>query len=182
MEYEKDQILIKLLDLPTPEIILKDEVDEEMWDYVFWALAVLRGKGSPPIVITIDSPGGDTDRGCDIYDALASYSGHITGTGISRAHSSASFILQACDTRCLTTHANIIIHNPSRTSVSLDLLSSKTRLKELLEDLRVYQEKLVSIYVARSGKTRNQIKTQLAKDEPMNATQALSFGLIDKIV
>lgn len=176
------ELLKNLLHIPNPEIILKGDVDQGMYDYVFWALAMLRSRGSPELIVTIDSPGGASRWGRDIYDLFKGYAGRKTGIGVSDTSSAASYIMQAFDVRCLTQHAGMLIHNPSAMSVSLDDLSSKRKYRDLLRMLRESREKSLTIYMTRTGRTRQQISRQLAKNESMSAREALAFGLIDKII
>jgi ATP-dependent protease ClpP protease subunit len=178
---ELKDMLKRLLEVNKPEIVLRGEVDGDMEDYVFWALSVLRSRNSPDLIITIDSGGGSSDRGHDIYDLIKNYEGKTEGKAFSRVHSAASFILQACTVRKMALHAKMIIHNPSRQSVSLDELSSSKKLQKLRADLRSYQQKLVGAYVHRSRRTEKEIIAQLAKDEPLTAAEALRMGLIDEI-
>ena len=176
------KVLLDLLYAKEPEIVLRGDVDADMEEYVFWAMAKLRGRNCPPVTITIDSPGGSSDRGHDIFDIIKLYPGNTTGIGFSRVDSSAALIIQACNTRCLNRHAKMCIHNPSRNSVSLDELTSKKKLAELIADLKGYQKILIAVFAGRSGKSQKVIRAQLAKDTHMNAQEALAFGLVDKIV
>jgi ATP-dependent protease ClpP protease subunit len=110
------------------------------------------------------------------------YQGNTIGISTDSVHSAASMILQACKVRKMTVHATMIIHNPSRLSVSLDELESPKKLLELKKDLRSYQKSLIDCYVSKTGKTENEIKKQLSKNEAMTANQALAWKLIDEIV
>lgn len=113
---------------------------------------------------------------------IKNYPGETIATVYSGAHSAASLILQACKRRRIAFHATMVIHNPSRSSVSYDQLTSKSRLTSLKRSLAGYQEKLIRVYMLRSGKDRKTIVKQLAKDEPFSSREALEFGLIDEIV
>ncbi len=179
---EKREILKKLLNLNKPEIVLRGKVDDIMENYVFWSLAYLRSIGSPDLLIMIDSPGGDADCGHSIYDNVRLYTGKTTGLATADVHSAASMIIQACNHRQMTRHANMVIHNPSRSSVSLDTLENSNKRSSLISSLRSYQKALIHCYMERTGKTEQVIKKQLAQDQPMTADQALRFGLIDEIV
>lgn len=179
---EIKHILEKLLKQEKPEIVLRGKVDFDMEEYVFWAFAHLRSVGCPEVLITIDSSGGDSDMGHSIYNVIKMYKGNTVGISTDSVHSAASMILQACKVRKMTTHAKMIIHNPSRMYVSLDILESTKKLAELKKDLRSYQRSLIDCYVLRTGKSEKEIKNQLSKNQPMTAEQALSWKLIDEIV
>jgi ATP-dependent protease ClpP protease subunit len=184
MEMNSDikAILRRLVEMKEPEILLRGKVDGEMEDYIFWAFAYLRSIGSPDVLIIIDSGGGDSDCGHEIYDVIRLYKGKTTGLSIADVHSAASMVMQACNHRQMTRHARMVIHNPSRSSVSLDTLESPKKHDALVSALRSYQKALIRCYMDRTKKTEQIIKKQLAQDQPMTAEQALSFGLIDEIV
>lgn len=177
-----EQILRRLVEKKDPEIILRKDVDYEMERYVFWAFAYLRSVGSPDVLITIDSPGGNSDVGHSIYDIIRIYNGKTMGLAIADVNSAASMIMQACDVRKMARHCKMVIHNPSRSSVSLDDLENKKKRSDLISGLRSYQKKLVDCYVTRTKKSETEIKKQLAQNKPMTAEQALAYGLIDEIV
>lgn len=175
-------ILRRLVEMKEPEIVLRGKVDGEMEAYVFWAFTYLRSVGSPEVLIIIDSPGGDSDCGHSIYDIVRLYKGKTTGLATADVHSAASMIMQACTYRKMTRHAGMVIHNPSRSSVSLDTLENTKKRASLISGLRSYQRALVRCYMDRTKKTEQAIKKQLSQDQPMTADQALRFGLIDEIV
>jgi ATP-dependent Clp protease protease subunit len=176
------EILVNLLKLTSPEVILRGDVDADMEGYVFWAFAYLRSVGSPGVKVTVDSGGGSATRGQSIYDIIRLYEGQTTALVLSDAHSAASLIVQGCARRTMTRHAKMCIHNPSKQSVSLDVLSNTKRRTKLVSELTEYQRALIQGYMHRTGQTERVIKKKLAEDVMMTAQEALDFGLIDEIV
>lgn len=167
---EIKQILQSLIKKEKPEIILRGTVDGDMEEYIFWTFAYLRSVGSPEVLITIDSGGGDSDMGHSIYNIIKMYQGNTVGVVIDRAHSAMSMILQACKVRKMTTRAKMIIHNPSGTSVSLDELECSKKLLDLKKDLRTYQKFLVDCYTLRSCKSVAEIKKTISKRSANDGT------------
>lgn len=166
----------------TPTLYITSTVDGDLYTKVARAIAYLNTKSSPDIDVVIDSSGGSVDYGLDIYDVLRLYKGKKRGLVVCKAASMAAIILQVCDVRRCAQHAGVLIHHVSRRDVSLDELTSKRKLNALIDRLKLQQEKLYRILVEKTGKTRAQIVRACSKDEFMNPTQALDFGLIDEIV
>jgi ATP-dependent protease ClpP protease subunit len=78
-------------------------------------------------------------------------------------------------------HASILIHHVNSQAVSLDVLDDPKRLKKLHAGMQSDQRSLYDILMGRTGKSEEEIRSTCRKDEDMNATEALAFGLIDRI-
>lgn len=163
-------------------IDINDETGKYIAMYLREALQRLRAKGSPDIEIHITSPGGDVEIGLDMYDFLCSYKGKKTAIVFAFAHSMAAVILQACEVRNCTRHAKILIHHITRNSISLTTLRNAKELKKAIADMEERQQRLYRILSERTSKTIPQIKKECEKEKPMNAEEALKFGLIDEII
>ncbi|MBP9669428.1 MAG: ATP-dependent Clp protease proteolytic subunit [Candidatus Pacebacteria bacterium] len=171
-----------LLALPTPTIVIDDDITRKVFEQVAGCMLHLIGKKSPPIKIIINSPGGEVDSGLDIYDLLRLYEGEKTGIVIDRAASMGAVILQACNVRACARHASILIHHVSRSNITLDQLRNPRKLKEVRDSMEKSQAKLYAILTDRTGQSVSRIRTVCALDKHMSAREALKFGLIDKIV
>ncbi len=169
------------LDLPTPQINIIGSVNLDVYEYVRESLGYLTMKGSPDVNLVIDSTGGISSYGRDIYDLLRLYSGKVTGLVVAKGNSAASVILQACNVRKAARHADILIHNPSD-SFRLEELTNKVRLAKAIKRLRESQRLNVEIYRLRCGKSVREIVRQLNLNKVMKVDEALEFGLIDEIV
>ncbi|MEI6042183.1 MAG: ATP-dependent Clp protease proteolytic subunit [bacterium] len=170
-----------LLKLPTPKIILSGKVDLDMRMHAFRSLVYLTSKGSPDVEIVIESAGGDIGYGLDIYDAIRLYKGRKTGIVISKAASMAAIILQSCDRRLCSLHANILVHNGS-VSIDHDILSDDLALASF----KLQKQRTVSllhlILSVRTGKTIPEIADICKQDRWATSQEALSLGLIDEII
>ena len=163
-------------------IYIREKVTHDLDVYVAAALEWLRSQGSPDFSVIIDSTGGDCRFGFSIYDQFMAYDGKITCTATGLVESMASIIMQACDVRLMTTHAVMLIHNPSRNTVSLLTLIKSDKSKALIKDLSATQERFVKVYKTRTGLTKKELLAQFEKEETMSARKSLKFCLIDKIV
>ncbi len=169
-----------LLDQNTIDITGK--IGDETAFYVRGALQHLTVRGSPPIKVVISSEGGNFGAGLAIYDMLRFYTGHKTAIVNGFAHSSAVFIVQACDTRQCMRHATIVIHNILEPEMSLSVLRDPKKLRETLEDMEKAQARGDAILMARTKRTAEEIATANNEEKRIYAEEALAFGLVDEII
>ena len=131
------------------------------------------------IFLYINSPGGLVTAGLGIYDTMQYVKPDISTLCIGQAASMGSFLLAAGtkEKRFSLPNSRIMVHQPSAgfqgqvTDIEIhanEVLSLKKRLNE--------------IYSKHSGKTVEEIKSALERDNFMTAESAKSFGLIDQVV
>jgi len=158
------------------------EIDGDMTLYVREAVLRLTAKGSPAIKIMITSGGGSVSCGLDMYDVLAYYSGEKTGVVQGFAKSMAAILLQVCQKRKSMRHSSLLIHHVSTTQVSLDSMRNKTTMVKIKKNAESDQARLYKILSDRTKHTVSEIRQACAKNQSMNAEEALAFGLIDEII
>jgi ATP-dependent Clp protease protease subunit len=170
-------------------MLIEGEVNKAMFDIVAGGLTQLEAVGSPDVELRICSAGGNCHFGLAIHDALKMYKGKKRGVVVEKAHSIATVILQACDERVMVRHAKMLIHYPS-IEFSLVVLENKARLEKEIEKLRWILERMLDAYMVRAKVTRTKLIARMKRDDEdkrgtsvsMAAEEALSFGLIDKII
>jgi len=162
-------------------VVLKGKVDGNMVMHTYRCLAILEGQGSPDIEVRIFTDGGSVRAGLDIYDAIRRYKGKKTGVVYAYARSMGAVILQACDERVCLPHASVLIHHVNTQSVSLDVLEDEERFSNLRSSMWNDQKAIYAILIERTGKGEEEIRDTCKKDKDMTATEALAFGLIDRI-
>lgn len=162
-------------------IDINSDTERDVACYVRESLKMLAADGSPEIVVNISSRGGDFGYGLDIYDMLRLYTGKKTGRVIAGAFSMGAIILQACDVRECTRHAQVLIHHVKR-PISLDVLRNKVKLHKVVKEMEEQQKSLYDILAQRTGKSVAIVRRTCAKDKKMSPSEALAFGLIDKII
>lgn len=137
----------------------------------------------PKIDVEIHSCGGDTVEGFAIYDALRSAEGkEISCTVFGTCASMATVILLAApvERRKAYPHARFLIHSPyyGRYDGPID---RETALS-IANTLAAETEKMVSVYLDRTGTDRETIEAQMKTDAFFNADRALELGFIGAIV
>lgn len=135
------------------------------------------------IDVEIHSCGGDTVEGFAIYDALRSAEGkEISCTVFGTCASMATVILLAApvERRKAYPHARFLIHSPyyGRYDGPID---RETALS-IANTLAAETEKMVSVYLERTGTDRETIEAQMKTDAFFNADRALELGFIGAIV
>ena len=131
------------------------------------------------IYLYINSPGGLVTAGLGIYDTMQYVKPDISTLCIGQAASMGSFLLAAGTKgkRFSLPNSRIMVHQPSAgfqgqvTDIEIhanEVLSLKKRLNE--------------IYSKHTGKSVDEIKSALERDNFMTPDNAKTFGLIDKVV
>ena len=162
-------------------IELSGEVNIDMYRNLLKNLTVMdRSPGE--IKVIVNSHGGDTIQGLAIYDVISKCKNHITGIVYGEASSSASFILQAMDTRIMMPHSYMMIHigtegHPEdHPAIVKNWRDFHDKVEKSMEDIYLNRIKKV-----KPRFTRNQLKSLLQFDKILLPKDAIELGLIDKI-
>ena len=131
------------------------------------------------IYLYINSPGGLVTSGLGIYDTMQYIKPEVSTLCIGQAASMASFLLAAGGKgkRFSLPNSRVMVHQPSAgfTGQATDI---EIHAKEVLS----LKKRLNEIYSKHTGKSVEEIKAALERDNFMTAENAKSFGLIDKVV
>ena len=131
------------------------------------------------IYLYINSPGGLVTSGLGIYDTMQYIKPEVSTMCIGQAASMASFLLAAGEKgkRFSLPNSRVMVHQPSAgfTGQATDI---EIHAKEVLS----LKKRLNEIYSKHTGKSVEEIKAALERDNFMTAENAKSFGLIDKVV
>ena len=134
-----------------------------------------------PITLFINSPGGSVDAGFAIWDQLEMISSPVATVVTGMAASMGSVLALCADKgkRFSTPNARFMIHQPS---IHGGIQGPATDIAIHAEEIVKMKEKLVTLYVERTGQEHDVIAKALDRDKWMSPEEALDFGLIDKIV
>ena len=131
------------------------------------------------IYLYINSPGGLVTSGLGIYDTMQYIKPEVSTMCIGQAASMASFLLAAGEKgkRFSLPNSRVMVHQPSAgfTGQATDI---EIHAKEVLS----LKKRLNEIYSKHTGKSVEEVKAALERDNFMTAENAKSFGLIDKVV
>ena len=144
------------------------------------------------IDIHIHCRGGSCMEGWAIYDALRTSGKKITAVIEGECSSMASVILLAAPkgARFAQKNATLLIHNPFLSFYDLwdekvtadDMDRLKAKLDAQANELRLEQNKIVSLYVERTGTDAETLQNIMNTDTAMSMEKAMELGFIDNIL
>ena len=161
-------------------IFITGTVEDHMANLIVAQLLFLEAENpEKDINLYINSPGGSVTAGLSIYDTMTYIKPDISTLCIGQACSMGAVLLAGGtkEKRFALPNSRIMIHQPmggfqgQATDIEIhanEVLSLKKRLNE--------------IYSKHTGKSVDEIKSALERDNFMTPDNAKSFGLIDKVV
>ena len=131
------------------------------------------------IYMYINSPGGLVTAGLGIYDTMQYIKPQISTLCIGQAASMGSFLLSAGEKgkRFSLPNSRIMVHQPSA-----GFQGQATDIEIHANEVLSLKKRLNQIYSKHTGKTVDEIKSALERDNFMTPDSAKEFGLIDKVV
>lgn len=177
LEDRIDEVLLK-----SRRIFLCDAVTNESAKEIIRKLWFLESSDpGKPILFIINSPGGSVISGFAIWDQIQMLSSPITTlvTGLAASMGSVLSLCASPGRRFATPHARIMIHQPSIHAV---VRGQATDLEIQAKEILKTRKALVEKYVAATGKDEATIEKAIDRDTWMSVQEALTFGLLDKIV
>ena len=131
------------------------------------------------ISLYINSPGGLVTAGLGIYDTMQYIKPEINTLCIGQAASMGSFLLAAGakGKRFSLPNSRIMVHQPSA-----GFQGQATDIEIHANEVLSLKKRLNEIYSKHTGKSVEEIKSALERDNFMTPESAKDFGLIDKVV
>tara|TARA_S200000501_G_scaffold216046_1_gene202739 strand:- start:404 stop:1015 length:612 start_codon:yes stop_codon:yes gene_type:complete len=131
------------------------------------------------IFMYINSPGGLVTAGLGIYDTMQYIKPEISTLCIGQAASMGSFLLAAGakGKRFSLPNSRIMVHQPSA-----GFQGQATDIEIHANEVLSLKKRLNEIYAKHTGKSEEEIKLALERDNFMTPKVAQDFGLIDKVV
>jgi ATP-dependent Clp protease protease subunit len=131
------------------------------------------------ISLYINSPGGLVTAGLGIYDTMQYIKPEISTLCIGQAASMGSFLLAAGANgkRFSLPNSRIMVHQPSA-----GFQGQATDIEIHANEVLSLKKRLNEIYSKHTGKSVEEIKSALERDNFMTPDNAKNFGLIDKVV
>ena len=131
------------------------------------------------IYLYINSPGGLVTAGLGIYDTMQYIKSDVSTLCIGQACSMGSFLLASGEKgkRFSLPNSRIMVHQPSA-----GFQGQATDIEIHANEVMSLKKRLNEIYSKHTGKSVDEIKLALERDNFMTAEDAKTFGLIDKVV
>ena len=131
------------------------------------------------ITIYINSPGGLVTAGMAIYDTMQYITCDIRTVVMGQACSMGSLLASAGTRgkRLMLPHARHMIHQPLG-GASGQATDVEIQARELLR----WKDELIAVYERNTGKSQEQLRADMERDNFMTAAQAVAYGLADEVV
>ena len=161
-------------------IFLTGQINDNVASLVTAQLLFLEAEDpKKEIYLYINSPGGLVTAGLGIYDTMQYVKPDISTLCIGQAASMGSFLLAAGTKgkRFSLPNSRIMVHQPSA-----GFQGQATDIEIHAKEVLSLKKRLNEIYSKHTGKSVDEIKSALERDNFMTAAVAQSFGLIDEVV
>ena len=161
-------------------IFLGTEVTNEMANLILAQLLFLESEDpEKDIFLYINSPGGSVTAGLAIYDTMQYVKPDVSTICTGQASSMGAFLLAsgAAGKRIALPNARIMIHQPSGgaqgTAADVNIQA---------EEIMYARKRLNEMLVHHTKQTLDVIERDTERDFFMSAQEALTYGIIDKII
>ena len=161
-------------------IFLVGPIDDNVASLVTAQLLFLESEDpKKEINLYINSPGGLVTAGLGIYDTMQYIKPDVSTLCIGQAASMGSFLLAAGTKgkRFSLPNSRIMVHQPSA-----GFQGQATDIEIHANEVLALKKRLNEIYSKHTGKTVDEVKKALERDNFMTPEVAKDFGLIDEVV
>lgn len=161
-------------------VFLTGEVNDQMADLVVAQLLFLESEDpDKDIYLYINSPGGAVTAGLAIYDTMQYIKPDVSTLCLGQACSMGSFLLTggARGKRYALPHASIMIHQP--------LGGFKGQASDIMihaNEIQRVKKTLNGILSEHTGKPLAEVERDTDRDNFLTASEALEYGIIDKVI
>ncbi|MCR5085230.1 MAG: ATP-dependent Clp endopeptidase proteolytic subunit ClpP [Succinivibrionaceae bacterium] len=161
-------------------VFLTGEVQDQMADLVIAQLLFLESEDpDKDIYLYINSPGGVVTAGLAIYDTMQYIRPDVCTLCLGQACSMGSFLLNAgaAGKRYALPNARIMIHQPLG-----GFQGQATDIMIHAQETQRIKTALTSIIAHHCGRSPEQVAEDCERDNFMSAQEALTYGLVDRII
>ena len=133
--------------------------------------------GSGPIILHINSPGGDCIAASQIYTMLMDYPHDVKVQIDGVAASAASVIAMAGTHVSMSPTALMMIHNPFTLA-----LGDSEEMRKAIQLLDEVKEGIINAYEIKTGLSRTRLSHMMDSETWMNAKKAKDLGFCDEVL
>ena len=161
-------------------VFLGEEVTRESANLVIAQLLHLESQDpDKDISLYIDSPGGDIYAGLGIIDTMNFIKPDVSTICVGMAASMGAAILASGtkSKRLALPNSMILIHQPSS-----GVQGQQTDIQIVADETKWIRHHLNELLADATGKSVDQIDKDTERDNYMRASEALEYGLVDKVI
>ena len=134
----------------------------------------LKAMGKAPVVVSLNSPGGDAFEGVAIYNLLREHPGEITVRVLGLAASAASVVAMAGDRIEMGEAAFLMIHSAWGV-----VIGNRNDMREFADLLDALDRSVAEVYARRSGQEVKAVLKMMEKETWLDAENAIETGFAD---
>ena len=155
-----------------------DETAKDITEKLLYLESVAPGKD---ITFYINTPGGSITAGMAVYDTMQLVTSPITVVVTGMAASMGSILLSGAKKgrRLLYPHSRVLIHQPL---ISGRMIGPASDINIQAREMEKLRAELNQILATASGQPLERINRDTDRDFYLNATEAIEYGLADRIV
>ena len=161
-------------------LFLEGVIAEESWfedDVTPAAFKAELLSGSGPIMLHINSPGGDCIAASQIYTMLMDYPYDVKVQIDGIAASAASVIAMAGTKVSMSPTSLMMIHNPLTFA-----LGDSEEMRKAIQLLEEVKESIINAYEIKTGLSRTRLSHMMDAETWMNANKAVELGFCDEVL
>jgi ATP-dependent Clp protease protease subunit len=160
-------------------VMLSGEINDDMANIIVGELLFLDSQNHDDISLYINSPGGSVTAGMAIYDTMNFIKSDVSTICIGMNASMAAFLLSsgAKGKRYALPNGEIMIHQPLGGAKG-----QATEIKIAALQILKTKAKMNKILAENTGQDIKKIENDTERDYYMDASEALEYGIIDKVL
>lgn len=162
-------------------ITMFDVIGEDYWSgggvTAKKVAAQLRAIGDRPVIVQINSPGGDMFEGIAIYNVLREHKQEITVQILGMAASAASIIAMAGDTIQIGAAGFLMIHN-----CWVLAIGNRHDMRETADWLEPFDAAMRDVYAARTGLEVAEVGRLMDAESWLSGSMAIEKGFADELL
>lgn len=158
------------------EVMIYDEIGLYGVDAKSFIEEIKNIQNDTPVLLRINSPGGSVIDGLAIYDAISRMPQKVTARIEGIAASMASVIALAADEIVMSENSLYMIHNVWGGEVG-----ESGDLRKAADLMDKMGERLVSIYMSKTGKSEDVIRSWMNKETWFNSQEAVEAGFVHSV-
>ncbi len=143
-------------------------------------LALERHDEKAPIYLYINSPGGEVHSGFSIFDTARFIKPTVVTvvTGLAASMGSIITLCAKPEHRFAFPNSKILVHQPSISGMGGSVSDIEIHAKDLIDT----KNRIIELYQKECGRTADEVKKALDRDNWMSPEQAVKWGHVSKIV
>lgn len=160
-------------------IFIGGEITDALANSVVASLLYLDSISHDDICIYINSPGGSVSAGFAIYDTMQFVKSNVSTICIGMAASMGAFLLSSGSKgkRYCLANSDIMIHQPLGGAEG-----QASDIKIAADRIIILRKRLNKILSKNTGQTLKKIEKDTERDYYLDSKEAVTYGLVDKVI